>query len=205
MTFESAIAFFMALFIWVLIPGPAIFAIVGRSLTTGLKSSLKLIVGILLGDLFYISIVLFGMVAIGKIFGDLFYVIRMIGASYLIFMGLRLWFNDSKFNNRVPNDEKPDNYKTFLAGFSITLGNPKAILFHLGFLPTFFDLSVISVLDAVCIILIFLAMIGSSFVVYAYAASKAGLFFKDRRRIRILNRSAGTILIGTGIAVAAKR
>jgi threonine/homoserine/homoserine lactone efflux protein len=52
MTFESAVAFSLALFIWVLIPGPAILAIVGRSLTTNLKSALKLIVGILLGDLF---------------------------------------------------------------------------------------------------------------------------------------------------------
>ena len=205
MTYESAIAFSLALLIWVLIPGPAIFAIVGRSLTTGLKSSLKLIVGILLGDLFYITIVLFGMAAIGKILGDLFYVIRMIGASYLIFFGLRLWFKNSKFNNCVPNDEKPDHYKTFLAGFSITLGNPKAILFHLGFLPTFFNLSVINILDAFLIILIFVVVLGSSLTSYAYAASKARLFFKDQRKIRILNRGAGTILIGSGIAVASKK
>ena len=205
MTIESAIAFSLALLIWVLIPGPAIFAIVGRSLTTGLKSSLNLIVGILLGDIFYISIVLFGMAAIGKILGDLFFVIRMLGAAYLIFLGLRLWFKDSKFNRPVPTDEKANRYKSFLAGFSITLGNPKAILFHLGFLPTFFDLSVISVIDAFFIIIIFLVMIGSSFTIYAYAASKARLFFSDQRKTRILNRSAGTILIGAGIAVATKK
>ena len=101
MTIESAIAFFLALLIWVIIPGPAIFAIVGRSLTTGFKSTLKLIVGILLGDIFYISIVLFGMAAIGKILGDLFFIIRMMGASYLVFLGLRLWFKDSKFKYSV--------------------------------------------------------------------------------------------------------
>ena len=205
MTFESAVAFSLALLIWVLIPGPAIFAIVGRSLTAGLKPALKLIVGILLGDLFYITIVMFGMAAIGKTLGNLFVVIRMIGACYLVFLGLRLWFKATESDRPVPYDEKPDRYKTFLAGFSITLGNPKAILFHLGFLPTFFNLSVISIWDAFLIILIFVAVLGSSLTIYAYAASKARLFFRDRRKILMLNRSAGTILIGAGIAVATKK
>jgi len=205
MTIELAITFFLALLIWVIIPCPAIFAIVGRSLTTGFKSALKLIAGILLGDIFYISIVLFGMAAIGKILGDLFFVIRMMGASYLVFLGLRLWFKDSKLKYSVPTGEKPDRYKSFLAGFSITLGNPKAILFHMGFLPTFFNLTVISVLDAFLIILIFMTVLGSSLTIYAYAASKARLFFRDQRKIRILNRSAGAILIGAGIAVATKK
>lgn len=72
MTIESILAFSLALIVWVIIPGPAIFAIVGRSLTTGIKPALKLIVGILLGDLFYITIVLYGIAAIGNIFGELF-------------------------------------------------------------------------------------------------------------------------------------
>lgn len=205
MTVESAIAFTLALLVWVAIPGPAIFAIVGRSLTTGLSSALKLIVGILLGDIFYISIVLFGMAAIGKILGDLFFVIRMMGATYLIFLGLRLWIKDSKFGRPASAAKTPDRYKSFLAGFSITLGNPKAILFHLGFLPTFFDMTMIRVWDAFLIILIFLAVLGSSLTIYAIAASRARVFFRDPRRIRILNRSAGTLLIGAGIAVAAKK
>ena len=204
MTLESAMAFSLALLVWVLIPGPAILAIIGRSLTQGFKSALLLIVGVLLGDLFYLTIVLFGLAAIGKIVGDLFYVIRLIGAIYLIILGLRLWFKDTEFQNDVPDEDKPDYYKIFLTGFSITLGNPKAILFHLGFLPTFFDLPAIDVPDAFCIIMMFLAVLGSSLIGYAYAASKARLFFNDRQKIRILNRGAGTILIGAGVTVAAK-
>lgn len=205
MNSDAAIAFSAALCIWVLIPGPAIFAIVGRSLTTGLKSALKLIVGILLGDLFYISLVLFGLTAVGKVLGDLFYVIRLLGAAYLIFLGIRLWLKAPAFQYSVPTNNKPQHFKSFLAGFSITLGNPKAMLFHLGFLPTFFDLSAIGILDAFAIVLIFVTILGSSLVIYAYAASKARSYFEDPRKIRILNRSAGTMLIGAGIAVAVKK
>jgi threonine/homoserine/homoserine lactone efflux protein len=204
MTLESAMAFSLALLVWVLIPGPAILAIIGRSLTNGLASALLLIVGILLGDLFYLTIVLFGLAAVGKILGDLFYVIRLIGAFYLVILGLKLWLKDTEFKNDVPGKDKPDHYKIFLTGFSITLGNPKAILFHLGFLPAFFDLPAIGVPDAFCIMLIFLAVLGSSLTGYAYAASKARSFFDNKRKIRILNRGAGTILIGAGVTVAAK-
>jgi threonine/homoserine/homoserine lactone efflux protein len=204
MTFESAIAFSMALILWVLIPGPAILAIVGRSLTAGLKPALKLIMGILIGDLFYISIVLLGITAVGKILGEFFYIIRILGALYLVFLGIKLWFKAPKFHTPASTNGKPDHYQSFLSGFSITLGNPKAILFHLGFLPTFFDLSDISILDAVMIISIFVAILGGSLVFYAYSASKARLFFEDPKRNRLLNRGAGTMLIGAGVAVAAK-
>ena len=204
MNFESAIAFSMALIIWVLIPGPAILAIIGRSLTTGLKPALKLIVGILIGDFFFISIVLLGITAVGKILGELFYIIRILGALYLVFLGIKLWLKTPEFQTPVSTSEKPDHYQSFLTGFSITLGNPKAILFHLGFLPTFFDLSAIGILDAFMIILIFMAILGSSFVIYAYSASKARSFFEDPRKSRLLNRGAGTMLIGAGVAVAVK-
>ena len=204
MNFESAIAFSMALIIWVLIPGPAILAILGRSLTTGLKSALKLIVGILVGDLFYIFIVLLGITAVGKILGELFYIIRILGALYLIFLGIKLWLKASEFPTPVPTSVTPNHYKSFLTGFSITLGNPKAILFHLSLLPTFFDLSNIGILDAFMIVLIFVSILGSSLVIYAYSASKARSFFEDPRKSRLLNRGAGTMLIGAGVAVAAK-
>ena len=204
MTVETALAFVLALLVWVIIPGPAILAIVGRSLTNNLASALKLIAGILLGDLFYLCLVLFGMAGLGQILGDFFIIVRMIGTAYLIVLGLRLWFKDSGFNYSAQTDEKPDKYKSFLTGFSITLGNPKAILFHMGFLPTFFDLTAIGVPDALLIIIIFMVVLGSALTFYAAAAGRARFFFGDRRKRRLLNRGAGVMLIGAGIAVAGR-
>ena len=205
MTDESALSFALALVLWVFIPGPAILAIIGRSLTAGFGSSLKLIVGILLGDLFYLSLVLGGLAAVGKALGGVFLAIKMIGAVYLIFLGLQLWFKDPAAGRDLPDNEGAGHYKTFLAGFSITLGNPKAILFHLGFLPTFFNLPALTVRDALLIALIFISILGSSLVLYAYAAGRARRLFRDQRKMRLLNRGGGTLMIGAGIAVAVKR
>ena len=205
MTVESAVAFALALLAWVIVPGPAIFAIIGRALSTNFKSALSLIVGILFGDLFYMSLVLFGLAAIGQLLGNLFQVVRILGAIYLVFLGVKLWLKEPELPQHDSNNNKSTTYKSYLSGFSITLGNPKAILFHLGFLPTFFDLTAITIWDALLIMLIFITMLGSSFMIYALAASKFRRLFKDKRKIRILNRGSGTILIGAGVALAVKR
>ncbi|ADK82125.1 LysE family translocator [Sediminispirochaeta smaragdinae] len=204
MTVESAIGFFLALLTWVIIPGPAIFAIISHSLAAGFKSALKLITGILIGDLFYMTLALAGLGAIGKLFGNVFFIVKIAGATYMIFLGIKLWMKDSKSSYSASADENPAGYKNFLTGISITLGNPKAILFHLGFLPTFFDLTAISMLDSFFIILIFMSVLGSALVAYAYTASRAGFFFKGQRKIRLIHRTAGTMLIGTGITLAVK-
>ena len=204
MTVETALTFVLALLVWVIIPGPAILAIVGRSLTNNFTSALKLIAGILLGDLFYLCLVLFGMAGLGQILGDFFIIVRMMGAAYLIVLGLRLVFKDSGFKYSAQTNERSDKYKSFLTGFSITLGNPKAILFHMGFLPTFFDLTAIGLLDAFLIIAIFMVVLGSALTFYAAAAGRARVFFGDRRKRRLLNRGAGVMLIGAGIAVAGR-
>ena len=78
-------------------------------------------------------------------------------------------------------------------------------LFHLGFLPTFFDLTVIGCLDALVIIAVFMTVLGMSFFCYAFTASRARRIFRSKRALKILNRTSGSLLIGTGIAVAARR
>ena len=205
MSLDSLITFCCALLIWVMIPGPAILAIIANSLTSGLKSSLNLIVGILLGDVFYITLVLVGMTAIGKFLGNFFVFIRIAGALYLIYLGISLWLKDPNSLLFESKEASRGEYKNFLTGFSITLGNPKAILFHLGFLPTFFDPSAIGLIDAFLIILVFLVVLGTSLTFYALVATKVKVFVKDYQKIRILNRGAGTIFIGTGVVLATKQ
>lgn len=202
-SFETALAFAAALLVWVLIPGPAILMVVGRSLSSGFRSTVGLILGILLGDVFYILLVFMGLAALGQILGEFFIVVRILAAIYLIYLGVSLW---RKAPTALAARPAPgDSVKSFATGFGITLGNPKAILFHLGFLPTFFDLQSLSVLDGLMIIGLFLTVLGTALVTYAYAASRAARFFKTPGTMRLLNRTSGTLLIGAGAAVLLKR
>jgi len=197
-------AFVAALLLWVLIPGPAILMVVGRSLSSGFRSTLSLIGGILLGDMFYMSLVFLGLAALGQVLGEFFVVVRILAAIYLIYLGISLWRMDPG-KPLASGAASSDAFKSFLTGFGITLGNPKAILFHLGFLPTFFDLPTLSMFDVFAIMGVFVAVLGSAFAIYAFSASKAGAFFDSPSRMRILNRTSGTLLIGAGAVVLVKR
>jgi threonine/homoserine/homoserine lactone efflux protein len=205
MTAETLSAFIGALLLWVLIPGPAIFMVVGRSLSGGFRSTLSLIGGILLGDVFYMTLVFLGLAALGQILGEFFVVVRVLAALYLIWLGISLWRKDPATQLSGIAATPGDAVKSFLAGFGITLGNPKAILFHLGFLPTFFDLQTLTLADALTIIGVFVSVLGTAFAAYAWAGSRAGALFANPRRIRMLNRGSGTLLIGAGAAVLLKR
>lgn len=204
MTFETALTFVAALLVWVLIPGPAILMVVGRSLSSGFRSTVGMISGILLGDIFYMLLVFAGLAALGQILGEFFFIVRVLAATYLIYLGIRLWRKQHEVALATGPTPK-ETIKSFATGFGITLGNPKAILFHLGFLPTFFDLPSLSILDVLTIIGLFVTVLGAAFVTYAYVASRAAGLFESPRAMRILNRTSGTLLIGAGATVLLKR
>lgn len=206
MSLEVALAFVGTLLVLVLIPGPAILMVVGRSLTSGFRASFSLISGILLGDVFYMALVFTGLAALGQILGDFFVVVRILAALFLIYWGISLWRKEpQKPPSGAAAADPGDAFMSFMTGFGVTLGNPKAMLFHLGFLPTFFDLPALTFLDALTIMGVFVAVIGTVFAAYAYAAGKAGALANDPRKMRLLNRCSGTLLIGVGATVLLKR
>jgi len=173
MTPEMALAFVGTLLVLVLVPRPDILMVVGRSLTSDFRSTFSLVVGILLGDLSYIALVFTGLAALGQILGEFFVVVRVSAALFLIYWGIALWRKDPNKPPSATVAEPGDAFTSFVTGFGIKLGDPKPILFHLGFLPTFFDLPARSLLDAVTIMVIFVVVIGTVLAFYAYAAGQS--------------------------------
>lgn len=205
MTMESALAFAATLGLWVLLPGPGNLMIAGRALSGGIRATLGLIAGMLLGDVLYMVLVFLGLAALGQAMGEFFVVVRIAAGLYLIWLGIKLWRSKPEATLDTGKARSRGGLRDLLAGFGLTLGNPKAILFHLAFLPTFFDLPSLGFWDALAIMAIFLTMLGLSFLGYAGAAAQARGFFQSPRRLRILNRASGSILIGAGGAVILKR
>ena len=85
----------------------------------------------------------------------------------------------------------------------LTLGNPKVILFYLGLLPTFVDLSELGIADIGLLAVMFISILGGTLSAYAYAAARARLLFRSKRAMKRVNRGAGIVLAGTGGAVVA--
>jgi threonine/homoserine/homoserine lactone efflux protein len=196
-------AFALALAIAVALPGPGIFAVVSCALGRGLRAALAMIGGIILGDLIYFYLAVLGMATLARSMGELFIAVKFAGAAYLVWLGVKLWRERPADPAAVAAATQP-GHRSLLGGFMVTISNPKTIAFYAGLLPTFIDLEKLSAGDAVAMGLIVILTVGLIPAAYAVAAAGSRRFFRSPARMRLLNRTAGTMLIGSGVTVAAR-
>ena len=175
------------------VPGPGVAAIVARGLGGGFRGAVPMVIGILLGDLVYLSFAAFGLAAIATYFSGVFIVIRYLSAAYLLYIAWKFWMAKPGAEQVGPKAEQHWS-KTVLAGLMLTLGNPKTIVFYLALLPTVVPLdkmTITSFFELVGIVVVLLLLIGLG---YAALAAKARDFFKSPKALRRLNRFTGGVL-----------
>lgn len=91
MTLEGAITFTIAIFIFVITPGPGVFAILARAVVTGWRDCVIITAGMVASDLIYLTLACFGLATIAENYAGLFTAIRYIGAAYLVFLGYKMF------------------------------------------------------------------------------------------------------------------
>ncbi|TXR54057.1 LysE family translocator [Reinekea thalattae] len=198
MTLESAISFFIALFVFGITPGPGIFAIISRALVSGSRACFWLSLGMAVSDVLYLIAACFGLATIAENWSELFLAVRIFGGLYLLYLGWKLWTATSAAKITQPLVASPMRLKTFFQGFVISASNPKVILFYIAFLPTFIDVTVLQGKDIIIAsaLAIIALMIGLSLV--AAFASSARHMVQTPRGSRRLNRTSGSIMMAAG-------
>lgn len=184
--------FTIAYAIAVLVPGPGVAAVVARALGGGFKGAFPMVIGILAGDLVYFVFAVFGLAAVASLFGPVFVFVRWAGAAYLLYIAWKFWTAKPGAEQMKPKNE--GRWKTFLAGFSLTMGNPKTIVFYLAILPTVIPLDQMNPLafvELTAIVVIVLLIIGCG---YAWLASAAREMFKSEKALGRLNKTAGAMM-----------
>ncbi len=134
MTLVALTTYCLALLLAVATPGPAMFAVVTTGVSRGTFSALAVGLGIALSDVALVSIALAGLVAIAQSYSWLFAVIKYAGASYLVFLGYRMWRAGSRYDAGMIV-QRVSAARQFGMGAMIAFGNPKAILFHASLMP----------------------------------------------------------------------
>ncbi len=198
--------FAIALGIAVATPGPGIFAVTSCAIGRGFRDAVAMTCGIVIGDWIFFLLAAVGMTTLARSMGDLFVVVKFAGAAYLIWLGVKLWRTrvDAAPDAASPAFQRRSFGRNVLAGMTLTLGNPKTIAFYAGLLPTFIDLKHLTATDALTMMLIMAPIVFGIPTTYAFAAASARRFFRKPSRIRTMNRAAGTMMIGAGVAVAAR-
>ena len=194
MDLVTLFAFTIAYTIAVVVPGPGVAAVVARALGGGFRAAFPMVLGILAGDLIYLVFALFGLAAIATWFGPVFIVVRWAGAAYLLYIAWQFWTAKPGSEQFGPRREE-SLWRTFLAGFALTMGNPKTIVFYLALLPTVVPLdrpiTILGFTELTAIVVVVLLAIGSA---YAALAAAARDFFRSTTALRRLNRTAAVIM-----------
>lgn len=205
MTLTTALALFVAMMLLAALPSISTLAVVSRAIASGTVYGLFTALGIVMGDIFFILFTIYGLSAIATTFGELFFLFKILGGVYLIWLGICLFQSRAQSNSqsdlKKTSSEKPTSSKcsSVLTGLLITLGDQKAILFYMGFLPTFIDLTNPSLTDISVIILIATISILSVKSCYAYAAGKTQQFFQSAKATKVINTVSSSIMILIGV------
>lgn len=198
------IAFAAALAVAVASPGPGVFAVVSCSIGRGLREALGLVCGIVVGDVVYFSCAVLGMAALARSMGELFFAVKIAGALYLAWLGFQLWRQRPAAIGAGAGPMPPGRgfLSSLLGGLAVTLGNPKAIAFYAGLLPTFIDLERLTRAEVLVMGAIVVVVVGGIMGAFALAAAGSRRFLGEPGRVRLLNRIAGTMMIGAAVTVA---
>ena len=203
MTLLTIITFAAAMFLLAASPGPGVFATVARALASGFSHAAVLILGIVVGDLIFLLLAIYGLSAMAEILGSFFTFVKYGGGLYLIWLGIKIWRSPAEPHS-VKGIRELSWKKNFLSGLIITLANPKVILFYLGFLPTFVDLTELGKLDVIAISTVVVTVLGAVLLSYAWAASRASQLFKSPKSLIQINRCAGGVMIAAGSTILLK-
>lgn len=104
-----------------------------RAMPFGFRSSLAVIAGIVLGDVVFLLLAVFGLSVAERALGELFILGKLGGGFYLIWLGIKIW-NSIPLDSENPRlDNSPQGVKGFISGLLVTLSNPKVILFIVDF------------------------------------------------------------------------
>lgn len=198
---ETLLPFIAACIAIVIVPGPTIMVIVANSLRHGSAAGLLNVAGTQTGLLMMLAVLAFGLSTIIEHMGAVFDIIRLLGAAYLIWLGIRLWRSDGMIETAA-GPKGRTNF--FWQGLLVIWSNPKALLFFGAFIPQFIDPTANALSQTLILGLIFMAVATVLDSGYALAAGRAGHWLTGRR-VRLLERISGSFLIGGGLWLALSR
>jgi threonine/homoserine/homoserine lactone efflux protein len=203
MTPTAFLAYCAAITLAAATPGPAMFAVITNGVSRGFLRAFMAGVGVAAGDAVLVTLALLGLVALAQTFEWVFLLLKYAGAAYLVFLGIRMW----RAAATQPEESQASQARlsrSFFLGASIALGNPKAILFHASIMPLILNLNTMTLADGLLVVAVVISVNILTMGIYAALAGRASGWFRTPRRMRLMNRFAGSAMIGTGALIAAR-
>ncbi len=190
-----------ALFLLFATPGPVWVALIARALSGGFHAAWPLALGVVVGDVLWPLLAILGVTWIVSVFDGFIVLLKWVACATFLFMGYIILRNAGKTIATDSRLTRPGVWAGFLAGLVVILGNPKAILFYMGMLPGFFDLTILTWADiaAICLISLLVPLTGN--LILAASIDRIKSFLTSPKALRRTNITAGSLLILVGLII----
>jgi threonine/homoserine/homoserine lactone efflux protein len=204
LSFSSLLLFAGVYFAATATPGPGVAALVARVLGQGLRGIAPFVAGFVVGDLIWFGVAATGLAVIAHEFAAVFTAIRAAGVAYLLYLAWTMWRAPARPVEIGPVAGGFGGRRVFVGALSLTLGNPKVIVFFLSIMPLVVDLDSVNVATSIEIMATMICILSTVLLAYALAANRARKLFGSPRAMKMLNRGAAGVMAGAARAIAAR-
>jgi threonine/homoserine/homoserine lactone efflux protein len=200
----TIILFLVAAMVLFVVPGPVVIYVVTRSVTQGTRAGLVSVAGVHLGSMVHVAAAAAGLSAIVATSASVFTAVKLVGAAYLVYLGLRTLFGRGESVSAAGEGAPRTLRRVFWQGVLVNVLNPKTAVFFLAFVPQFVDQARGSATAQIIVLgTLFVAAGVLSDGAYAVVAGTLGHRLLARPAIaRVQRWVAGSIYIGLGAAAA---
>lgn len=198
---DALLSFALASLVLILVPGPSVLFVVGRSLAHGRRDGILSVAGNALGGLPIVLAVALGLGAVVAGSVVAFTVVKVLGAAYLVYLGVRAIRTSGESTEVDPGELPPRSSprRTLAEGFVVGITNPKTIVFFVAVLPQFVDVAAGAVAAQMVVLgttFLLIALVCDSG--WALLAGAARGWFGRSGRLVTVRRAGGGMLVALG-------
>jgi threonine/homoserine/homoserine lactone efflux protein len=198
--FSFALVYFAA----VMSPGPGVAATVARGLGAGTRNASGYIAGFVLGDLVWFTIAATGLAALAPRFETAFLALKYAGCAYLLWMAYKIWITPVESSDVDAAAQVPGQWSSLVATLTLTLGNPKVMVFFLSIMPLVIDVTAMTLGTYLMMACIIVGVITASIAMVLHLATQARRVFRSPTALSRINRASAGLMAGAAIMVGLK-
>ncbi len=205
MSWYGFATFCVAYFLAVATPGPGVAAVISQALSRGAAGAPAFIAGFLVGDLTWFLAAVLGLSALAQTAHAAFLAVKYLGALYLLYLAYKLWSAPERpLAATDPPELAQPPRALFWGGLTLTLSNPKPMLFFLALLPTVVPLETLSAFGHLEIVAAIAIILPTTLGSYVLIAARARKWLRNPRAVKLMNRGSGTLIAAAAVAVATR-
>lgn len=201
---EVLLLYSVVSFFYIISPGPAVFLAISNAITADLRIVAISSFGNIAGLFLLSTISILGLGALLLASSTLFMVVKVIGSSYLIYLGIKQ-FRIAKTTKLLPASKGEEHIKNrsdyFREGFFLAATNPKPILFFTAIFPQFLDLQSSLLPQFFIMTTVFMMLSFLSLFSYGYISKSAKRLLSSQSGMSWFHRISGGLFVGMGFGL----